>query len=119
MKTIKDVFGYPFFLFQICNMKEWFKKILTKKNLRNKYVITIVVFFVYILFLDDLDIFMLFRQKSKLSHLQEQTVAMEKQLKDTKNTLHKLSNLNNLEAYARSEKFFKKSDEDIFVILEK
>jgi hypothetical protein len=41
---------------------------------------------------------------------------MRKQLSETKNILSKIENLDNLEAYAREKKYFKKDDEEIFVI---
>jgi cell division protein FtsB len=44
---------------------------------------------------------------------------MNQQLVETKKTLKSLHGMNYLEAYARSEKFFKKDDEDIFVIIYK
>lgn len=83
---------------------------------RNKYFITSFAFSIYFLFLDDLDIITIINQKRKLSKLQEQRDLLAADLKETKNTLKKLKNLNYLEAYARSRKFFKKDDEEIFVI---
>ncbi len=71
---------------------------------------------VYFLFLDDWDIFTLVSQQRKLNALTEQNSAMSKQLKDTKQILRRLNNPDYLEAYARSEKFFKRDDEEIFVI---
>ncbi len=59
---------------------------------------------------------MIIKQKRKLSKLELQRETLAKDLQKTKNTLKKLKNLNCLEAYARSEKFFKKDDEEIFVI---
>ena len=44
---------------------------------------------------------------------------MSEQLKQTKKTLYRLHHLDELEAYARSEKFFKRDDEDIFVVTKK
>ena len=41
---------------------------------------------------------------------------MSEQLKQTKKTLYRLHHINELEAYARSEKFFKRDDEEIFVV---
>jgi len=41
---------------------------------------------------------------------------MKKQLSDTRNVLENIKNLDYLEAYAREKKFFKKADEEIFVI---
>ena len=43
----------------------------------------------------------------------------DEQLKQTKKTLYRLHQLNELEAYARSEKFFKRDDEEIFVVTKK
>jgi cell division protein FtsB len=83
---------------------------------KNKYFITSLAFAIYFLFLDDLDIITIINQKGKLSKLESQRNLLAEDLKETKNTLRKLKNLNYLESYARSQKFFKKDDEDIFVI---
>ncbi len=84
--------------------------------LKNKYIFTSIIFAVYFLFLDDWDIFTLVRQKRKLAEIEQQDEQMHQQLKDTKKTLRKLHRLDELEAYARSEKFFKRDDEEIFVV---
>jgi cell division protein FtsB len=84
--------------------------------LKNKYILTSIIFAVYFLFLDDWDIFTLVRQKRKLAQIEQQDEQMHKQLKDTKKTLRKLHRLDELESYARSEKFFKRDDEEIFVV---
>jgi cell division protein DivIC len=84
--------------------------------LKNKYILTSIIFAVYFLFLDDWDIFTLVRQKRKLAQIEQQDEQMHQQLKDTKKTLKKLHRLDELEAYARSEKFFKRDDEEIFVV---
>jgi cell division protein FtsB len=84
--------------------------------LKNKYILTSIIFAVYFLFLDDWDIFTLVRQKRKLSQIEQQDEQMHHQLKDSKKTLRKVHRLDELEAYARSEKFFKRDDEEIFVI---
>lgn len=83
---------------------------------KNKYFITSLAFVIYFLFLDDLDIITIINQKGKLSKLESQRKLLAEDLKETKNTLRKLKNINYLESYARSQKFFKKDDEDIFVI---
>ncbi len=84
--------------------------------LKNKYILTSIIFAVYFLFLDDWDIFTLVRQKRKLAQIEQQDEQMHQQLKDTKKTLRKLHRLDELESYARSEKFFKRDDEEIFVV---
>ena len=92
------------------------KRFFANKYVRNKYVITFLVFFIYFLFLDDMDIFMLVKQRSKLNKLKAHKVEMTLQLQETRKELKMLNNINTLEAYARSEKFFKQKDEEIFVI---
>ncbi len=86
------------------------------KYLKNKYGLTIFVFLIYVLFLDDLDIFSIISQKQKLNKLEIQRDDMKNQLTSNRSTLRKLNKINYLEAYARSEKFFKKENEEIFVI---
>jgi len=84
--------------------------------LKNKYGLTIFVFLIYVLFLDDLDIFSIISQKQKLNKLEIQRDEMKNQLTSNRSTLRKLNKINYLEAYARSEKFFKKENEEIFII---
>ena len=84
--------------------------------LKNKYGLTLFVFLIYVLFLDDLDIFSIISQKQKLNKLEIQRDDMKNQLISTRSTLRKLNKINYLEAYARSEKFFKKENEEIFII---
>ena len=85
-------------------------------NLKNKYFLTLFIFFVYTLFLDDFDVFVIISQKNKLNHLKEQRDEMHNQLIISKDIYKKLKHINYLESYARSNKFFKKDNEEIFVI---
>lgn len=84
--------------------------------LKNKYILTVTIFVLYALFLDDLDIFTAFRQNAKLTALEQQKEQVSKQLKETKTTLDKLKYQSEVERYAREKKLFKKDDEDVFVI---
>jgi cell division protein FtsB len=86
------------------------------KYIKNKYGLTIFIFLIYVLFLDDLDIFSIISQKQKLNKLEIQRDEMKNQLTSNRSTLRKLNKINYLEAYARSEKFFKKENEEIFII---
>ncbi len=86
------------------------------KYIKNKYGLTIFIFLIYVLFLDDLDIFSIISQKQKLNKLEIQRDDMKNQLTSNRSTLRKLNKINYLEAYARSEKFFKKENEEIFII---
>ncbi len=83
---------------------------------KNKYVLTVTVFVLYGLFLDDVDVFTIVRQKSKLSQLEQQNTFVLKQLRETRYTLDQLKFPSEIERYAREKKLFKKDDEDVFVI---
>ena len=84
--------------------------------LKNKFIITFSIFFVYLIFIDDNDIFYIFNQKKTLKELKIQNEEMKVNLEMIKSELKKINKLDNLEAYAREKKFFKRQDEDIFVI---
>ncbi|MEN9998880.1 MAG: hypothetical protein RI922_1870 [Bacteroidota bacterium] len=86
------------------------------KYFKNKFILTTCLFFVYILFLDDVDIFTIINQNRKLSHLEESKIEISQKLNQTKGILKELRYSSNLESYAREEKLFKKDDEDIFII---
>jgi hypothetical protein len=83
---------------------------------KNKYILTFTIFLIYNLFLDDVDIFSIVSQNKKLSALNDNKVAMQKQLDQTKHTLTQLKFDSELERFAREKKYFKRDDEDVFVI---
>ncbi len=74
------------------------------------------MFVTYALFLDDYDIFTLLNQKKRLSVIIEKKEKVDQNLLITKETLNDLRSMENVVNYARSVKFFKKDDEDIFII---
>lgn len=84
--------------------------------LKNKFFIVFAVFVVYGAFLDEYDVFTIVSQRSKLNKLEKAKVMMSNDLIETKETLAKLKYRSEVEKYAREKKFFKKDDEDIFVI---
>lgn len=88
------------------------------KYLKNKYVITIIIFVVYILFLDDVDIFNIARQKIKLNKLEAEKEILHEKFIEAKTTLEQLNDTDALERYAREKKLFKRDNEDIFVIVQ-
>lgn len=83
---------------------------------KNKYLLTFTIFLVYNLFLDDVDIFTVISQNSKLSKLHESKVLLSQDLNETKETLAQLRYDSELERFAREKKYFKKDNEDVFVI---
>ncbi|MFN4909775.1 MAG: FtsB family cell division protein [Flavobacteriales bacterium] len=89
------------------------------KFLRNKYSITVFIFMGYVLFLDDMDVFTIISHLKKKNELSEQNKRITEELTKTKSTLLRLDSLTYYEEYARSKKFYKKENEDIFVIIPK
>lgn len=84
--------------------------------LKNKFFIVFAAFVVYGAFLDEYDVFTIMSQRSKLNKLEKAKISMSEDLIETRETLSKLKYSSEVERYAREKKFFKKDDEDIFVI---
>ncbi|PWH85385.1 septum formation initiator family protein [Brumimicrobium oceani] len=87
------------------------------KHFKNKYIITALVFVVYMLFLDDVDVFNIIRQELKLNKLENEREILLEKFTETKLTLDQLDHTDALERFAREEKLFKRDNEDIFVIV--
>jgi cell division protein DivIC len=90
--------------------------VIINKYIKNKYAIATLIFLIYSLFLDDIDLFTIIDQKQKLSKLNTTTTEIQDKLNSTKLSLSKINNLSDLEHYAREAKLFKKVNEEIFVI---
>ena len=88
------------------------------KYLRNKYILTLFIFGLYVLFLDDVDVFSIIRQQVKYNKVLTEKVEMQEKLEHTKEILSQLNDIESIEKFAREEKMFKRDNEDIFVIIE-
>ena len=84
--------------------------------LKNKYVLATVILAGFSLFLDENDIFTILNQRYKLQELEKSKVKASVKLNETLITLKKLDHISEVERFAREHKYFKKDDEDIFVI---
>jgi len=87
--------------------------------LKNKFVITIIVFVSYSMFLDENDIFTMVSNSTKLSQLEDKKIELNAELKATTGILKKLKSKSEVERFAREKKYFKMDDEDLFVIYNK
>jgi len=90
------------------------KKILP--YIKNKFILATGIFLVYAVFLDEYDIFTVISENRKLSKLEQLKTNTQKKLDEANRTLEKLKHLSEVERFARENKFFKKDDEDVFVI---
>lgn len=91
------------------------KKILNIKGL--KYIIVLVVFAVYIVFLDDYSIIATSRLKRQVRQLHAEEQALRDAIvEDSLNAAELRDNLDAKEHYGRENYYMKRDNEDIFVI---
>ena len=83
---------------------------------KNKFILTSFLFLIYMLFLDDVDIFTIINQKRKYYRLLEAKADVSRKLSQVRSQLNQLKYTSELESYARENKLFKKENEDIFII---
>ena len=84
--------------------------------LKNKFILASTLFVIYALFLDEHDIFTVFAHKRTLAELEIKKSEFQEKLDETLLTLEQLKYPSEIERFAREEKYFKKDDEDVFVI---
>ena len=90
------------------------------KTVANKYLIAFIVFSVWMIFIDDNNIFFLRKNVNKLKEYRvEKAYFLEKIKNDSIHLQEMKANAKNLEKFAREEFLMKKKDEDIFLIIEK
>lgn len=83
---------------------------------RNKFILVGSIFLLYILFLDDVDVFMIFSKYQKLHELRIEKEKMNTKLSEIAEMQSILTDKAALERYAREDNLFKKDNETIFII---
>ncbi len=97
--------------------RQWILKIIGPIT-KNKYLLTLAIFLVWVIFFDRDSILDRIGSIRTLNELKAEKEQYENQLKADKESLDKLNNKDFLEKYAREEHLMKKDNEDIFVIIE-
>ena len=98
-------------------MNRFFRKIWPW--LRNKYVLTIAVFTIWMLFFDQNNAVDRIRMTSEIRQLEEdREYYLEQIQKDSARLSELTTNKENLEKYAREQFLMKKDNEDVFVVIE-
>jgi cell division protein FtsB len=98
-------------------MKEFLKKII--KRLRNKYLITTLVFGIWLIFFDQFNLVDRYQSLHAMRQLQRDKAYFEEKIKQDTQRLKELkTNRENLEKFAREQYLMKKDNEDIFVIVD-
>jgi cell division protein DivIC len=83
---------------------------------KNKYVLAILAFLVWMTFFDDKSIGFMYNNAMKLKELKKSEINMAKSIEDTKAELKLLtSNAKSVEKYAREKFYMKKENEELFI----
>lgn len=86
--------------------------------LKNKYVLSIIVFFVWMMFFDRNDFISQFSYRQDLKKLETDKEYYQKEIEQNKKDMQELmSNPKHLEKFARERYMMKKDNEDIFLIV--
>ena len=87
--------------------------------LKNKYVITSIIFLVWISFFDQNNWFERLKNMKQLNQLEDDKQYYQTKIKEETKRLKELqTDKENLEKFAREQYLMKKDDEDIFLIIE-
>lgn len=87
------------------------------KILKNKYVLTPLVFVIWVCFINEVDLFFIYRSRAELSDMKKEMEYLKEQNEITREALKDLTtNDATLEKFAREEYFMKKDNEDLFVV---
>ena len=88
--------------------------------LRNKYLITFVVFLVWIFFIDTFDIITQIRMNNEFKQLKEQQEFYKAEIeKDSTKVYNLNNNPEEQERFARERFLMKKGNEDVFIVRDK
>ncbi len=86
--------------------------------LRNKYILTLVIFLIWILLLDSNNLISRYKEMKVLRKLKADKEYYTKRIEEDKRKLQELRTDNrNLEKFAREQYKMKKPDEDLFIVL--
>jgi cell division protein DivIC len=85
---------------------------------RNKYILTIIIFILWVTLLDSNNLITRYKEMSELHKLKIDREYYIKRIEEDKQKLHELKTDNhNLEKFAREQYHMKKPDEDLYIIL--
>jgi len=98
-------------------MKEFLKK--AWPVVRNKYILTISVFAVWILFFDQNNLIDRMKMSAEIRELEADRAYYQEAIAQDSTRLHQLTtDKENLEKFAREQYLMKKKNEDVFVVVE-
>jgi cell division protein DivIC len=85
---------------------------------RNKYILTLIIFIIWLLLLDSNNLVTRYREIKNLKKLKSDREYYSKRVEEDRRKLYELKTDNrNLEKFAREQYRMKKPDEDLYIIL--
>jgi cell division protein DivIC len=85
--------------------------------IKGKYGVTFLVFTVWMLFFNDVDLIFIGKSYAELKTMEREIVHLQKENEFTQEALDDISNnAESLEKFAREEYYMKKPNEDIYVV---
>ena len=93
------------------------RKIVIPSWVKNKYFIAGVLFVFHVFFMVDTDVFTIIKRKQYLASLKVEKELREKRIEKLEEQKNALDNEESIERFAREQYRFKKSNEDVFVIV--
>lgn len=87
------------------------------KIISNKYVLSLLIFVVWMAFFDPKDWQLIHARKEKLKELEKSEEQLTKQIADTRKELNLLkTSAESIEKYAREKYMMKKDNEDLYIV---
>jgi cell division protein FtsB len=86
--------------------------------LRNKYLLTSVIFILWLLFFDSNNLIARYKELRNLNKLRSDREYYAKRIEEERRKLHELkTDSRNLEKYAREQYRMKRADEDLYIVV--
>ncbi len=83
---------------------------------RNKYIIASLGFAVWVMFINDIDVFYVMQSRSELNEMKGEVARLNAETARAAEALRDLDNPANLEKFARETYFLQRPGEDIYII---
>ncbi|MDQ1769636.1 septum formation initiator family protein [Labilibaculum sp. A4] len=94
-------------------------QIIILRIVRNKYVITFLIFYFWLFFFDQHSVWERIGNEDTIESLEKEKAYFIEKIETDKNRIHELkTNRKNLEKFAREQYLMKKKGEDIFIMIE-
>ena len=111
------VFSYVYIVNQNSNVKRFFLKIWPW--VKNKYILTISVFTIWMLFFDQNNVVDRLKMSGEIRQLEADRQYYLEEIEKDSARFHELTtDKDNLEKYAREQFLMKKKNEDVFLVIE-